>query len=192
VDQRERPPDVPVRECPEPTRPGCVVGLQPGADGLDDQHVRQPGGHGLAAGAHLVDLERNEPQGVLQAFGERGDRHVDEVRQQGDQRARGRVVEADRAAHCRTCATSGCRTRSSPRSPAADTPLLITRALVSLIGGYGTPFAVNIPLNNRLGRGGEWGGFRPALGAHEPPSSRGVDGGHGPAGRGPGLRARSP
>jgi hypothetical protein len=36
---------------------------------------------------------------------------VDEVRQQGDQRARGRVVEADRAAHCRTCATSGCRTR---------------------------------------------------------------------------------
>jgi hypothetical protein len=76
VDQRERPPDVPVRECPEPTRPGCVVGLQPGADGLDDQHVRQPGGHGLAAGAHLVDLERNEPQGVLQAFGERGDRRV--------------------------------------------------------------------------------------------------------------------
>jgi hypothetical protein len=68
VDQRERPPDVPVRECPEPTRPGCVVGLQPGADGLDDQHARQPGGHGLAAGAHLVDLERNEPQGVLQAL----------------------------------------------------------------------------------------------------------------------------
>lgn len=38
-------------------------------------------------------------------------------------------------------------------------PLLVTGALVSLAGGYGTTFAVNTPLNNRLDRGGEWTPF---------------------------------
>jgi uncharacterized membrane protein len=38
-------------------------------------------------------------------------------------------------------------------------PLLVTGALASLIGGYGTTFAVNTPLNNRLDRGGEWAAF---------------------------------
>ncbi|MCW0215438.1 MAG: DUF1772 domain-containing protein [Pseudonocardia sp.] len=39
------------------------------------------------------------------------------------------------------------------------TPLLITGAVVSLVGGHGTTVAVNIPLNNRLDRGGEWAAF---------------------------------
>src|SRR4051812_47394211 len=64
VDEGERPADLLVLEGVEPAGPRRRGRLDPGPDGLNDEHVGEPGDHGLAAGPELPGRGRHQGEDV--------------------------------------------------------------------------------------------------------------------------------
>src|SRR4051812_23414445 len=64
VDEGERPADLLVLKGAEPAGPRPRGRLDPGPDGLNDEHVGEPGDHGLAAGPELPGRGRHQGEDV--------------------------------------------------------------------------------------------------------------------------------
>ena len=100
MDQRERTADLPVLERAEPAGSRRRRGLDPGADRLDHEDVGEARDHGLAAGLEFpasAAISWKTPC-IQLGPGPVGGVDVDHLRQDPDQVARDRVVEAHRSA----------------------------------------------------------------------------------------------
>ena len=100
MDERHRAAYLSVAERAEPARPRGGVSLDPGSDRLDDEDVGQARHDRFAARSQLLGFGRHQPQDALHPvdLGRLGRVYVDRRRQDVDEVARRRMVEADGAA----------------------------------------------------------------------------------------------
>ncbi len=101
MDERHGLTDLRILQRTDPARLGRRVGVEPAADGADDEDVAQPGDHGLAAGAGCGRLGRDHPEDARQplegsAVARRVD--VDDLGQHLEQVPGRRVGETNRSA----------------------------------------------------------------------------------------------